>query len=297
MTSQPIHGNYSGYYTKRPSIADLRIASLPENLFRNKTVLDVGCNEGWVSMEIAQRYGARRVIGVDIDETLIRNAWKRRKIVWSLQNSELTSKSRDDRHPHVKRRELGRHEDGIVPEAIDHSADSLMSLREAHYFPASLSFSFGTLPLSTVGAEDPVAFPHNVTFRTANWVASSGIPEDSGGYDVILALSITKWIHLNDGDEGILAFFKRVFETLRPGGKFILEPQSWDGYAKAKRMDPRLKETAAGIKLRPEDFGKLLQEFGFSIAERLGPIGEGGFRRDVDIFMKPARDGDSTCQT
>lgn len=34
-----------------------------------------------------------------------------------------------------------------------------------------------------------------------------------------------------------MKFFRRVFDVLRCGGKFILEPQSWDTYAKAKRMD------------------------------------------------------------
>ncbi|KAG8864100.1 hypothetical protein FRB96_006974 [Tulasnella sp. 330] len=293
MSSQPIHGNYFGYYTKRPSISDPRIALLPVDFFRDKTVLDVGCNEGWVSIEIAQRYGAGRVIGVDIDENLIRNAWKRRKIIWSLQNSEMipnpdiSTTIEDASHPPMKRRKLKQEKDRAAPPVVIHTAKPHMSLEQAHYFPASLSFSFGTLPLPTFEKEDATGFPHNVTFRTADWVASSGIPEDDDGYDVILALSITKWIHLNDGDKGIQAFFRRAFETLRPGGKFVLEPQGWDGYAKAKRMDARLKETAMGIKLRPEDFGQLLQSIGFSTVENLGPIGERGFRRDVDIYSKP----------
>jgi len=36
-------------------------------------------------------------------------------------------------------------------------------------------------------------------------------------YDVILALSISKWIHLNWGDEGIKRFFKRTFKHLNRG--------------------------------------------------------------------------------
>ena len=56
--------------------------------------------------------------------------------------------------------------------------------------------------------------------------------------EIYRRLSITKWIHLNDGDEGIRTFFRRAYEVLRPGGVFILEPQEWDSYAKARRMDP-----------------------------------------------------------
>ena len=48
----PIHGNYYGYYNKRPSITDSRLALLPPEIFSGKTVLDIGCNEGWVTCEI-----------------------------------------------------------------------------------------------------------------------------------------------------------------------------------------------------------------------------------------------------
>lgn len=51
------------------------------------------------------------------------------------------------------------------------------------------------------------------------------------------SFSISKWIHLNGGDDGLLKFFRRVSDVLRHGGKFVLEPQAWESYAKAKRMD------------------------------------------------------------
>lgn len=55
-------------------------------------------------------------------------------------------------------------------------------------------------------------------------------------YDVILALSLSKWIHLNWGDDGIKRFFKKVYHHLRPGGKFILEPQPFKCYSKKKKI-------------------------------------------------------------
>lgn len=55
---------------------------------------------------------------------------------------------------------------------------------------------------------------------------------------LVARFSISKWIHLNGGDEGLRTFFRRVHEVLKPGGTFILEPQEWDTYGKAKRMDP-----------------------------------------------------------
>ncbi|KZT13021.1 Bin3-domain-containing protein [Laetiporus sulphureus 93-53] len=280
-TNQPVHGNFHGYYAKRPFLSDPRLAALPQSLFEGARVLDVGCNEGWVTCEIAQSKGARRVVGVDIDDTLIRAAWKRRRYVWSLQEpAHDDAAEREEPGSSVpKKRKL----DG---EAGREEAHQL----QANYFPASCQHMFGPLPIPPQRRESDVEhhlFPHNITFCTADWV-NKEILEDREGYDIVLALSVTKWIHLNGGDEGLMRFFRRVYSVLKPGGTFVLEPQEWHNYAKTKRMDPKLKENAKSLKLRPDDFERVLQDVGLSPAEHLGKIGEGGFRRAVDVYTKPA---------
>ncbi|KAJ7253707.1 Bin3-domain-containing protein [Mycena haematopus] len=260
LSTLPIHGNYHGYYAKRPSVNDPRLELLPPSTFTGKRVLDVGCNEGWVSCEIAQSHGAVKVVGVDIDDTLVRAAWRRRRTVWSAQGPPP--------------------EDEVGTSRKRKRVESVVG--ELDYFPASCAHSYGPLPIPP---SSPESFPHNVSFRTADWVLDT-IPEDEGGYDVVLAFSITKWIHLNGGDAALNIFFARVAAVLQPGGQFVVEPQAWDTYRKAKRMDKRLKDTAQGLVLRPNDFPRLLAQVGFGEPIRLGSVGEGGFHRPVDLYTK-----------
>lgn len=55
-------------------------------------------------------------------------------------------------------------------------------------------------------------------------------------FNCLIRFSISKWIHLNSGDAGLKTFFQKVHRVLKPEGYFVLEPQPWDTYAKAKRM-------------------------------------------------------------
>lgn len=55
-------------------------------------------------------------------------------------------------------------------------------------------------------------------------------------YDTIIVFSVTKWIHLNFGDQGLKRFFKRIYRALYPGGKLLLEPQPWSSYRLKRRM-------------------------------------------------------------
>ncbi|KIY45103.1 Bin3-domain-containing protein [Fistulina hepatica ATCC 64428] len=272
VKSAPIYGNYHSYYIKRTAHdGDPRLALLPPGLLSSAVVLDFGCNKGWVTCEVAQAYGASTVVGVDIDATLVRGAWRRRRVVWSLCFPEDGGKL--DLHGSASPRGVGK----ICPP------------KSTYYFPASCEHMFGPLPILPSESDTKSRFPHNVRFRVADWVIET-IPEDKDGYDVVLALSVTKWVHLNGGDDGLKQFFKRVHDVLRPGGVLVLEPQSWESYNNAKHMDEaciRLTENAKRLQLRPDDFGSVLESVGFnSDPQHLGFTGKGGFHRPVYLYVR-----------
>lgn len=45
-------------------------------MFKGKDVLDIGSNTGQVTVRIAKELEPRRIVGIDIDDSLVRTAWK-----------------------------------------------------------------------------------------------------------------------------------------------------------------------------------------------------------------------------
>ena len=93
-----------------------------------------------------------------------------------------------------------------------------------------------------------------VTFRHGNILHEANT---QNSFDVVLCLSVTKWIQLNWGDVGVKKMFKYVFDSLAPGGVFVLEPQPWKSYRQAFRKQKMPEETRAhyrAITLRPSQY-------------------------------------------
>lgn len=185
------------------------------------------------------------MVGVDIDDSLVRAAWRRRRTIWSLQGPSQT---------HSYESKEGEANSQKRKRPLNESTEILSRNARPDYFPISCEHEFGSLPVPPSKTRGKHTFPHNVSFRTADWTTTE-IPEDAERYNVVIAyvavvsyislfcltsvlssFSITKWIHLNGGDEALKRFFRRVYDVLEPGGSLVLEPQPWDTYAKAKRM-------------------------------------------------------------
>ncbi|CRK90629.1 CLUMA_CG004331, isoform A [Clunio marinus] len=232
------YGNYSNYYFKRfksESIEkDSRITlfeSHPE-FFRHKKILDIGCNSGYITIQIAKKLSPTEILGVDLDGNLIDQA--RRDLEIERKTSKLE----------------------ITKEVLN-----------------------------------------RVSFRKANYILKdeSLLEFENPLYDTILCLSITKWIHLNHGDNGIKFMFKRIYKQLKTNGALILEAQEFNSYKKRSKLSPEILENFKNIKLKPNAFEAYLlsDEIGFSeswfIADKKSLKESGqpkGFHRAIQVFVK-----------
>ncbi|KAM1155478.1 hypothetical protein ACFX13_026959 [Malus domestica] len=103
-------------------------------------------------------------------------------------------------------------------------------------------------------------------------------------------LSVSKWIHLNWGDDGLITLFTRVWSLLRLGGIFVLEPQPWTSYEKNYRVSETTKENYRNLMFYPKDFQDLLlDKIGFRKVEDIASSMSGsktGFNRPILVFHK-----------
>ena len=253
------YGNYTKYYGYRNShkFQDSRMNFLKKEWFKDKDILDVGCNSGHFTLLIARDFSPRKIVGIDIDGGLIDCARKNVRHYATAQARTPTSKK----------------------------------------YPDSLSILYGPIiapPLESA-KDDKVSFPNNVIFLQGNYVPEKNdvLQYQEPEYDVILCMSVTKWIHLNWGDEGLIKTFKRFYKQLRPGGKLILEPQEWKSYTKKKnKLTETIYKNFYSITLKPESFSQyLIDEIGFEKVEILKSSSDSrqgkGFQRPIQLYYKP----------
>ncbi|KAI9095465.1 Bicoid-interacting protein 3-domain-containing protein, partial [Phlyctochytrium arcticum] len=243
-------GNYQHYYSKRVgphARVDPRLALFDPAWFREKKVLDVGCNAGFLTICVGQFMGPRIIEGVDIDIGLVRKA----------------------RGQLVHRGSIAR-EEGADLDEVEGGGDAMDVVAETQgpdldsydYFPESAIYSYSEIPLihhptasATPDTQPSPSFPSNVTFRCGDWLHEPNPSSSDQIYDTLLALSVNKWIHLNHGDAGLKLFFRKSLNSLKKGGIFILEVQPFTSYRKrGLNLTEEMSNHYRQIKLKPEGF-------------------------------------------
>ncbi|KAG2296876.1 hypothetical protein Bca4012_017382 [Brassica carinata] len=246
-------GNYKNYYGYRISNdmdEDPRLKVLKKEWFHGKDCLDIGCNSGVMTIHIAKKFGCSSILGVDIDSSLIEVAR------WRLRNFVRT------------------HKPGEKKTGADGSKEQSASLSDGE---------------TKIGSEEETKDLFQVvSFQKENFVQTRNLDENR--YDTILCLSVTKWVHLNWGDDGLITLFSKIWRLLNPGGIFVMEPQPWKSYEKNRRVSETTAMNYRNIVLRPEHFQNiLLDKIGFRTVEDLTSSLSGvskGFDRQVLAFQK-----------
>ncbi|CDS00518.1 uncharacterized protein SPSC_02052 [Sporisorium scitamineum] len=341
-TAPPIYGNFQRYYhirnpvnsaandttqdvaniSSHPALAvDSRVSAILRYLCQHFSasasgeatsgplkVLDIGCNSGKLTIELAQTLprllqqcgqpAGRQlhILGVDIDPSLIGQARQAADAARSRYRPERLE-------------ERDRSEHDTDPENVSLPCESV-------YFPSVFPSLYGSISTENEESrrvkrrklEDAIdstptsalsplpaqqLCPPNLRFVAADWVQPSPIHHaallhsDTNGYDITLALSITKWIHIQQGDVGLVRCFARIATTLHSNGLLFLERQEWPSYHSAKNLDPTIRAKIKRLQLRPGgDFDWWLDTFGL---ELVGEIGYGvgvGFSRPLQVFRK-----------
>ncbi|KAM4714221.1 LOW QUALITY PROTEIN: 7SK snRNA methylphosphate capping enzyme [Anableps anableps] len=250
------HGNHCRYYGYHGFYGDShegrvgaeedpRLRLLEADWFRDKTVLDVGCGAGHMTLAVARRFNPAHILGVELDGRLVHAA---RQNVRHFLSHDLVAQERGRR-----------------------GGQEAMS-------PLPLSCRVSRGPLSAPPLLPPSSsssrFPGNVTFIQGDYVSERGAWPGRGRYDVIVCLGVTKWVQLQSGDRGVARLFQRAYQSLSPGGLLILQPQPWSSYVHGRSASETTLHHFRTLRVRPELFTSLLTEtVGFTSYRLLTPPG------------------------
>lgn len=256
--------NYYGYRIGQEFEEDPRLKVLKKEWFEGKDCLDIGCNNGLITIAIAKKFHCQSILGIDIDPDRVEDAhWNLRKI--------LRKESAGKMHLNTSKIEAVERANGL------HDCTSASSNEQTK----DISRDFSTCKekdLSDI-----------VSFQQENFV-QSWRPRQDKSYHTILCLSVTKWIHLNWGDDGLITLFVKIWKLLHPGGILVLEPQPWSSYAKNRLVSERTTANYSEIIFFPNYFQEiLLDKVGFRKVENLTSSLSGsktGFNRPILAFQK-----------
>lgn len=281
-------GNRPDYYEKRGIVMDVvdsRVLNLSCTYFTGKRVLDLGCHNGIITLQIARYHNPSYIKGIDIDYRLINKAVTN----WASEEKlEVARKTKLADNPSSDLQKINQVISRIkeIPKSITEN-DKILTRLEKDTSKMDEEILEEIDPKTRLPSDSVKEYPFNVSFQVANALnlpkGASSTPSDK--YDTILCLSLTKWVHLNFGDEGLLKLFENIKENLAIGGTLILENQSLKSYTKKAKQFPRFKKTMANLKLKPENFeSEVLKGLGFMKVSSLKSLNSTSFKRDLLVY-------------
>ncbi|KAL0559613.1 hypothetical protein IC582_004228 [Cucumis melo] len=122
------YGNYRNYYGYRVGqklVEDPRLKVFKKEWFEGKDCLDIGCNNGIVTIQIARKFNCRSILGVDIDSDRVDDAY------WNLRKEIRLSDGNPDN---------GLKHCASKASRIDLEASTSISSSKEHDLHAAVSF-------------------------------------------------------------------------------------------------------------------------------------------------------------
>lgn len=257
------YGNYDKYYSQRNTLRwlDPRVGYMQKQWFEGKNVLDIGCNDGSLTVLLAVNHNPKQITGVDIDYKLINRAVENTVYIETV----LTH--------------LIKNSDTI--QALEEFEIFPISLQQYLKLPTHVSALKNLLPLKKILTFNS-RFPNNIDFYCGNFLDGT-----SKKYDTILCLSTSKWVHLNWGDSGLINLFSNIYNALDIKGIFIFEPQNWRSYKKSRTRTDQILQNYKSIRIKPDDFPSALNSLGFELIETICPeAGRETFKRQIYVYEK-----------
>ncbi|XP_053992171.1 uncharacterized protein LOC128883631 [Hylaeus volcanicus] len=201
-------------------------------LFKNKTVLEIGCHTGQTAFGIAMHCEPCHIVGQDIDVQLIEYCLQQVRD-WKYHCYYQLQQKRNNAPVKCESTTGAKNVSRCIP---------LLSMQDL-------------LEDKTVCN---TSFPFNISFLTEDVVKQLNDRQET--YDTILAFSVTKWLHLQNGDTVLKKTFQNIVKRLHSGGFFVLQPQSWESYKRNYSGIPQYKSQRHQIYFKPHHFDTYLQK-------------------------------------
>ncbi|CRH00328.1 bicoid-interacting protein BIN3, putative [Plasmodium relictum] len=238
--------NENKYLQNKYIINDYRLTqidNLIKDIFKNKIILDIGCNIGVTTFLLSLKYECKIVNGIDIDCSLInKNVYLLKLFIefilvhynqkhilhFFLNNKNLLKIQKDiflDLYflfEYLKQeRSKIKHE--IKNSDVEINVNENKNKNEIKDKNKSFNESYNFIgDTNLLGSTDNYHFPFNVYFLCSN-IFDKKFSKIENKYDIIICFSVLKWIHLNYGDNYIIIFFDLIHKMLKKNGYFILE--------------------------------------------------------------------------
>ena len=252
------YGNYHKYYTFHPSLTRSELfTKYYSNLFYKLwesqdcpnifIILDIGCNEGNLSIEVLNQarleipyYVTCVLLGIDIDSSLIELAKSKYYHVYSsndnISNHGSHTTDNDQQLP------LHGENNGINHNIIDNNntiicfdtIDFMNTLQMNEYLQQFFTIIHTQCNYYRIHHQLAHLNQHQVHDNDVN--NSSDSSNINRNFNIISLFSITMWIHLNYGDDGLIDCLFRSIALLHNKGSLIVEPQPWKCYKNADKM-------------------------------------------------------------